>query len=178
MLAIKGKQQRAVCAICKHGFGRDEEGSRWEPVATQCNLDELTHVFHRECIEKWRSVPHEESRVCPVCRVNPEQLIRVAQLRRAVDKEVTADRNSWFRLARWKKDAQELFLPLRNSSWRVKYSLYILLVLAIVYAFFILFKGGVALQEEDFVVKRVVPTPEPLVAFPGVKKTTTTGDEL
>ena len=167
-----------TCSICHCTLVNTIEGSRFEPVAMQCNLEKLTHAFHFECLQKWRSVPHAEAELCPVCRVNPTQLIKTAQLRKAVEREVTADRTGWFRLARWRKELRErLFLPFRNrvgSSRSVRVSVFLAVVFGIIYLFFILVRSNnTSIDEEQLlVVKRVTE-----VSLPPLLKLTK-GDEL
>ena len=178
MLTIEGN--KISCSICHTYVDNTVEGSRWEPVAMQCSLEKLQHVFHRECIEKWRSVPQKTATACPVCLISPEQLIKTAQLRKAVEREVIADRTGWFRLARWRKELRErLFLPFRNrvgSSRRVKVAVFLVVVFGIIYLFFILVRSNnTSIDEEQLlVVKRVAEVSLP----PLLKLTKGDVDEL
>jgi C3HC4-type zinc finger (RING finger) protein len=184
MLVLKGEPRRVKvkCAICVRRVRDDAaEGSRWEAVALQCNLAQLTHAFHRECIEEWRSVPNQPSaKTCPVCRTNPEELIRTEQLRIKVQRELASYRNNWKRPVKWFRDAREMIaLPL----WRHRWKVLLAVVVLILYAFsFLSAARGLSAADEDIVITRVHSsggtTLPSVLTLAAAEKTTDTAAEL
>lgn len=72
------------CGLCQMDFPCDdeEEDPRYQPVASQCRLD-LSHVFHRWCIDEW---VRDGNHTCPTCNVDPQFALK----RRAVAERVRA----------------------------------------------------------------------------------------
>jgi hypothetical protein len=159
MLQIKDKG--VPCGICHEALSNDvPEGSRYEPVATQCNLEKLQHVFHRECLEKWRAVPRPEAQTCPLCRINPTELINAELVRRIVAKEVAADRRNCCRCARWRKAINERLMPLtrwrRQRAGRLRAVATLLFFALIVWLFFWATQQQQAATLESFDRTRVI----------------------
>lgn len=101
----------AQCGVCQKPLTNTEyRGSELEPMAVQCS-DELSHVFHRRCIETWWT----KDQCCPVCEVDPLKRLRRKHLFQNVlgtmDKEDRA-----FTTRRLGRSLREnVFIPLKGK---------------------------------------------------------------
>lgn len=106
-----------VCSLCGEALeNQDNPQSRFAPVGLHCRGD-LSHIFHRECIDHWMSSPSGPlSRKCPLCFKDPVQIHRGSLLRGLVQKRMREVRNSWIAPSAWMAYLREASL-----EWRLKY---------------------------------------------------------
>lgn len=130
-----------VCYICKEPLVNTEPGHLREPVAMQCT-DALEHIFHRECITKWMQAGLPCSNECPVCRVDPRQMILRKRVAESIGKQIETSRYSRWRPARWIREMKQTWIYAKNhvltNKWfRVAMFINVLLILGFVYSFIV-----------------------------------------
>lgn len=65
--SMAASEEAKECSICK------------EP-GMDIGLRECLHIFHRECILKWKESPKQDSDKCPICRQDIKSIVDIEEL--------------------------------------------------------------------------------------------------